>query len=77
MSGTESSEHGTEYFDAVMREPKYYKLATKIVAEMVSDISDRAGFGNLWCELDTEMRLEIFDDWTKIVCKELNGGTNE
>ena len=46
-------------------------LAKKIVNEIVRDIEDRSGLGNIWDELDYDIQLEIREKWEEIVNEEL------
>jgi len=39
----------------------------KIVKALISDLTDRSGFGNVWDSLDDEIQTEIKREWKNII----------
>lgn len=48
------------------------KAAEEIVNKIISDISDRSGFGNAWEDMDSDIQDEIKAKWLNIIMDELN-----
>lgn len=46
-------------------------LATEMVNDLMADLSDRSGFGNVFDELDDEIKQEIIDTWKNIAAQYL------
>lgn len=47
------------------------KIASVIVENIISDISDRRGLKREWGNIDKDIKLEIKETWTKMIHKEL------
>lgn len=47
-------------------------IATKIVQEIVEDISDRRGLDQMWDDVDIRTKREIEAEWRRIVIAALN-----
>jgi hypothetical protein len=45
------------------------KEAEKIVDKLIDDLQGRSGLGNVWDEMDDEIRRDLKDAWIEIVMK--------
>jgi hypothetical protein len=52
-------------------------IAKEIVEKIVEDITDRAGIGNEWEQIDEDIQKDIIDEWMVIICNILDGGRHE
>ncbi|PKP01820.1 MAG: hypothetical protein CVU11_14080 [Bacteroidetes bacterium HGW-Bacteroidetes-6] len=66
MSLNVESKHCDAYYEHVLNQQKA-ESTLGAVYDLISDISDRRGLKQEWCEIDGEIQDEIIDKWQKII----------
>jgi hypothetical protein len=54
-----------------MTNPSINQCASKIVEQIVADLSDRRGLRHEWDQIDDDIQAEIISQWTAIAEREI------